>query len=383
MPHTPNSEDEAPYEPTERPPVHYAEQALLGALLLAPTLLEDLAEVEPASFANPFHAAVFAAMRTVRAPEREAHRAGPDWLNVVLAKAQTEAAGLTPSFLHTLISACPRPNHAPAYAAMVRSEHARRTVRLHAEKLAQAAADTTVPDRPGHALAAADALARHLDELASRFPSHSSPMPRTPPPSSAPPPTDTEGDLEAEQCLLASGVAWPVYVKEMRWLSVDDFLHPVHAGLWQCVTALAHRGDPVDPVTVLWEAQHRSVLAAGITPADTLALLSTPVGSPDYWGERLVERTLLTRARHVADRVTAYADDRANSVHQLVTGSRRALADLHAVRSRWQRATRPPMATTAQAETTVAARASPRSRNIIPTTPARVPLSRPTPGRTP
>ncbi|MFT9784647.1 DnaB-like helicase N-terminal domain-containing protein [Streptomyces rhizosphaericola] len=383
MPHTPDSEDEAPYEPTERPPVHYAEQALLGALLLDPTLLEGLAELAPASFGNPFHAALFAAMRTVPAPEEHAHRAGLDWLNAVLAQAQTETAGLTPSFLHSLISACPRQNHAPAYAAMIRSEHARRTIRQHAERLAQAAADTTVPDRPGHALAAADALARHLDELASRFPSHSGPMPRTPPPPPPPPPTDAQEALEAEQWLLASGVAWPAYVREMRWLNADDFLHPVHAGLWQCVTTLAHRGDPVDPITVLWEAQHRGVLAAGITPADTLALLSTPVGSPDYWGERLVERTLLTRTRHVADRVTAYADDPANSVHQLITGSRRALADLHAVRSRWQRATRSPAASTAQAETTVTSRAGPRSLRTIPTTPARAFPARPTPGRAP
>ncbi|MGC0328140.1 replicative DNA helicase [Streptomyces sp. SAI-170] len=378
MPHNPNGEDEAPYEPTERPPVHYAEQALLGALLLDPTLLEGLAELEPASFGNPFHSALFAAIRTASALGEQTPRAGLDWLNTVLAQAQTETAGLAPSFLHTLISACPRSSHAPAYAAMIRSEHARRTIRLHAEKLAQAAADSTVPDRPGHALEAADALERHLDELASRLPSHSGPMPRTPPPPSDPPPTDTEEALEAEQWLLASAVAWPTQVKEMRWLSADDFLHPVHAELWPCVATLAHRGDPVDPVTVLWEAQRRGVLAAGITSVEAVTLLSMPVGSPEYWGERLVERTLLARARHVANRVTAYADDPANSVHQLVTGSRRALADLHAVRSRWQRATRPPAGPTAQGETTAASRASPRRPPVIPTTPAR-----PTPGRVP
>ncbi|CAL9366085.1 hypothetical protein SUDANB105_00765 [Streptomyces sp. enrichment culture] len=383
MPHTPNGEDEAPYEPAERPPVHCAEQALLGALLLDPTLLEGLAELEPASFGNPFHAALFAAMRTVPAPEEQAHRTGLDWMNAVLGQAQTETAGLAPSFLHTLISACPRPSHAPAYAAMIRSDHARRTVRLHAERLAQAAADSTVPDRSGHTLDAADALARHLDELAIRFPSHSSPMPRTPPPSSAPQLADTEEALEAEQWLLASAVASPAHVKEMRWLSANDFLHPVHAGLWQCVTALAHREAPVDPVTVLWEAQHRGVLAAGITSGETVALLSIPVGSPEYWGERLVERTLLTRARQVADRVTAYADDPANSVHQLVTGSRRALADLHAVRNRWQRATRPPAAPTSQAETTAASRAGPRRPRAITTTAARAVPTRPTPGRVP
>ncbi|MFE5298102.1 DnaB-like helicase N-terminal domain-containing protein [Streptomyces sp. NPDC056632] len=382
MPYTSDHDDETPYEPAERPPAHYAEQALLGAILLDPTLLADLAGLEPTAFANPFHTAVFAAMRTVPAPQEQTTQAGLAWLNTVLATAQSETPGLTASFMHTLISACPRPDHASAYAAIIRSEHARRTVRLHAEHLAQAAADTTVPDRPAHALAAADALARHLDELAGRFPSHSAPLPRTAPPP-PPPPTDTEKTLETEQCLLASAVTWPAYVREMRWLTADDFHHPSHAGLWECVTALAHRGDPVDPVTVLWEAQHRGVLAAGVTPATTLALLSTPVGSPDYWGERLVERALLARARHAAARVTAYTDDPANSVHQLVTGSRRALADLHAVRSRWQRATHPPAIPTAKAETTVASRAGPRRFLTTTAAPARVVPAQPAAGRAP
>ncbi|MFI8520922.1 DnaB-like helicase N-terminal domain-containing protein [Streptomyces sp. NPDC085481] len=381
MHRTPDHDDEAPYEPAERPPAHYAEQALLGAGLLSPTLLADLTGLEPADFNSPFHTAVFAAMRSVPAPDDQTAEAGVDWLNAVLAKAQSETPGLSASFMHTLISACPRPSHAAAYAAMIRSEHARRTVRFHAEHLAQAAADTTVPDRPGHALAAADALARHLDELAGRFPSHSAPLPRTPLPPD-PPPTDSQEALEGERWLLASAVSWPTYVKEMRWLTAYDFLHPAHAGLWQCVTALAHRGDPVDPVTVLREAQHRGVLAAGVTPADVLDLLSAPVGSPEYWGERLVERTLLARARQVADRVTAYADDPANSVHQLLTGSRRALADLHAVRNRWQRATRP-AATTAKAEATIASRAGPRGLSTTPPVPARVVPARPTAGRAP
>ncbi|WP_318209544.1 MULTISPECIES: DnaB-like helicase N-terminal domain-containing protein [unclassified Streptomyces] len=374
-------DDGPPYEPAERPPAHYAEQALLGAILLDPTLLSDLGSLEPAAFNNPFHAAVFAAMRTVPVPEGQTAHAGLGWLNAVLATARSETPGLTASFMHTLISACPRPDHAPAYAAMLRAEHARRTVRLHAEQLAQAAADTTVPDRPGHALAAADALARRLDDLAGRFLAHSAPLPRTAPPP-PPPPTDTEEVLDAEQCLLASAVSWPAYVKEMHWLTADDFLHSAHAVLWQCVTTLTHRGEPVDPVTVLWEAQHRGLLAAGITPAATLTLLATPAGSPDYWGQRLVEHTLLTRARHTADRVTAYADDPTNSVHQLITGSRRALADLHAVRTRWQRATHPPAAPTADTKTAAASRAGPRSLTTTPA-PARVAPARPTASRAP
>ncbi|MFF3316066.1 hypothetical protein ACFYV5_11195 [Streptomyces sp. NPDC003035] len=56
----------------------------------------------------------------------------------------------------------------------------------------------------------------------------------------------------------------------------------------------------MDPVTVLWEAQQRGLLSTGIAPAAVVALLSTPVGSAEYGGERLLERNLLAHALHAA-----------------------------------------------------------------------------------
>ncbi|MFD3944915.1 DnaB-like helicase N-terminal domain-containing protein [Streptomyces sp. NPDC058579] len=384
---TPATDAEDLYEPTERPPLHYAEQALLGAVLLQPALLPAVEDICPSSFDSPVHAAVFAAMQEVSAPEVMATSAGLNWLTAVLAKARPQAPGLTPSYMHTLISACPQPQHVAAYAVVIRAEHARRTICLHAEQLAQAATDITVPDRPRHTLTAADTLATHLDHLAERFPSHARPLPRTPLPRTplppAPRPAERDEDREAEQWLLACAVSRPEQVQGMRWLTADDFLDPVHAGLWQAVTALTHRGDPVDPVTMLWEAQQRGLLATGIAPDDVIALLSEPVGSADYWGERLLERNLLTRALLAARQITAYTADPANTVHQLVTGSRRALADLHNVRSRWQTATRPLPASPSSAESTTSPRAGPRSPLTTQRAPVPTPARQPTAGRVP
>ncbi|MFI2204794.1 DnaB-like helicase N-terminal domain-containing protein [Streptomyces sp. NPDC020192] len=156
----------------------------------------------------------------------------------------------------------------------------------------------------------------------------------------------------------------------MRWLVSEDFALPLHAALWQCLTALTHRGDPVDPITVLWEAQHRGLLAHGIAPADLLTLLSTPAGSPEHWGAKVLQRALLTRAQTVAASITALTDDPANSPHQLITGSRRALADLTALRARWHQATSPPAPRTGRpARTPAAPRAGPPPRTAP--TPAR------------
>jgi replicative DNA helicase len=101
----------------------------------------------------------------------------------------------------------------------------------------------------------------------------------------------------------------------MRWLTAEDLTLPLHAELWQSVAVLVHRGDMVDPVTVLGEAQHRRLITDSLIPKDLMALVSTPVGSPEYWGERILQRSLLARADAVATRIVVYTDDPANTPH--------------------------------------------------------------------
>ncbi|MEW1699019.1 DnaB-like helicase N-terminal domain-containing protein [Streptomyces sp. NPDC093249] len=368
MPHGPDPDGTAPYEPAaERGLAHYAEQALLGALLLDPGLLSQTTSLSPDLLEHPAHQAVLAAVLRVPAPANGTPLAGAEWLRAVEAEARTRVRGLTTVYLHQLISACPRTGHVGAYASMVRSEHARRTLRLGAGLLARAAGDATVPDRARHVLATADALTRELDGLASRFPPHAGSLPRTqvPPP---PVPDNADEALDEEQLLLASAIATPA-AGEIRWLTPDDFTHPPFGGLWQCVTALIRRGEPVDPLTVLWEATSRGV--PGIVPSDVLALLSDPFGDPHYWGTRVVERALLLRARHTAAQITACTDNPATTGHQLITVSRRALADLTSLRHRWEAAVRP-----------AAARAGPRHPSPFTSPTTSPPSTRSPAGRT-
>lgn len=352
-------DDEVLYDPPGPAPVDYAERALLGALLLEPALLADLEQLEADAFSNASHGALFSAMRRVPIPEPVRHQAGPFWVNAVLEAALPDARGLTISYLHTLISACPRLAHAPAYAAIIRAEHARRSIRLHSEHLARDAADTALPDRATAVLARADGLARHLDELSGRFPAHPGSLPRTTVLQAPAGGTDEEV-LDEERMLLASAAVSPSAIKEMRWLAADDFSLSTHGALWQCLNSLSHRGDPVDPVTVLWEAQHRGLLASGLAPDEVVTLMSAPAGSPEHWGTRVIERALLARAGEVARRIGAYTDDPATTVHQLITGSRRALADLTAIRTRWHRATTPLATPAPRASVAVSARAGPQ-----------------------
>ncbi|MFF9040551.1 DnaB-like helicase N-terminal domain-containing protein [Streptomyces sp. NPDC014892] len=320
-------------------PVYYAEQALLGALLLEPHRLHEVDGIKPESFSNYAHGALFGAIHALPVPAPAQHAQDTNWLNAVLAAAREDARALTAAYLHTLIQACPQPRHAPAYARMIEAEHARWTLRAHAERLALTASDGTLPHPVLDALSEADALARALDDIAARFPSHSGSPPRAPTPAPRAVLGNPEEAVDEERLLLAAATAHPDDVEQLRWLSTDDFTHPLHAGLWQCLTALARRRAPVDPVTVVWEAQQRGLLASGAEPTGLLGLLKTAAGSAEYWGERILQRSVLATAHQVGLRIGAFTDNPATTPYQLILGSRRALADLSAVRARWQHAT--------------------------------------------
>ncbi|MBT2363896.1 replicative DNA helicase [Streptomyces sp. ISL-10] len=350
-------------------PVFHVEQALLGALLLDPHRLGDVTGVSADSFSTAAHAALFAAISTLPPPDPAEHAKDTTWLNQVLAAGQQQARGLTASYLHTLIQVCPWPRHAPAYARMVEAEHARRRLRAAAEHLLQTVHDASLPHPVQTVLAEADALAAVVDDIAARFPPRAGVLPRTPPPPPAIAPDYAEAAQE-EQLLLATATAHPAGIESVRWLLPEDFTQPLHAGLWQCLTTLERRHEPIDPVTVLWEAQQRGLLEHGSEPGDVLCLLAGPVGSVEHWGERTLQRSLLAAADHVGRRIEAYASDPANTPFQLVVGARRALADLGAIRTRWQHATgrilpqrpRPAPTTRAGPPTTAAARTTRATR---------------------
>jgi replicative DNA helicase len=335
MPRTTGPDEDAPPHP-----VFQVEQALLGALLLAPHRLGDVTGIAADSFSTATHAALFAAISTLHPPDPAEHAKNTKWLDRVLVTGREQARGLTASYLHTLIQVCPWPRHAPAYARMVEAEHARRRLQTAAEHLVQTVHDASLPHPVQTVLAEADVLGAVVDSIASRFPPRAGVLPRTvvPPPRVAP---DRSEAVEEEQLLLATATAHSADIDSVRWLVPDDLTLPLHAGLWQCLTALARRRETVDPVTVLWEAQQRGLLDDGSEPRDVIRLLAEPAGSLDYWGERTLHRSLLATADQAGRRIEAYAGDPANTPFQLVVGARRSLADIAAIRTRWQHAIGP------------------------------------------
>ncbi|MET8561323.1 DnaB-like helicase N-terminal domain-containing protein [Streptomyces flaveolus] len=362
MPQAYEPDEDDLYASAPPQPVFHVERALLGALLLDPHRLGDVTGISADSFSTAAHSALFAAISTLPPPDPADHAKNTKWLDRVLATAREQARGLTASDLHALVQVCPWPRHAPAYARMVEAEHARRRLQAAAERLVQTVHDASLPHPVQTVLAEADALTAVVDDIAARFPPRAGVLPRTGAPSAPVPPDYTEA-VEEERLLLATATAYPADIESVRWLLPDDLTLPLHAGLWQCLTALAHRREPVDPVTVLWEAQQRGLLGDGSDPGEVLRMLAEPAGSVEHWGERALQRSLLATADLTGRHIKAYAGDPANTPFQLVVGARRALADIGAVRTRWQHATgavpmprpRPAATTRAGPPTTTAA----------------------------
>ncbi|WP_432104150.1 DnaB-like helicase N-terminal domain-containing protein [Streptomyces sp. bgisy091] len=339
MPAAPDLNEDEPIDITPPRPVFHVEQALLGALLLDPHRLGDITGIAADSFSTAAHTAVYTAISALPPPEPAEHATNTVWLDRVLTAAREQARGLTAAYLHALIQVCPWPRHAPAYARMVEAEHARRRVQIAAEHLVQSVHDTSLPDPVQTVLAEADALGTVVDDIASRFPPRAGVLPRTAVPRPVVP--DRDEVVEEERLLLAAATAHPDDIASVRSLLPDDFALPLHAGLWQCLTALVRRNEAIDPVTVLWEAQQRGLLDDAIDPRHVIRLLAEPSGCLDYWGERALRRSVLATVDRAGRHIEAYAADPANTPFQLVVGARRALADIAAVHTRWQQAADP------------------------------------------
>ncbi|MFD1660202.1 DnaB-like helicase N-terminal domain-containing protein [Streptomyces caeni] len=352
-------------------PLLQAEQAVLGAVLLDPGQLARLSEwLRPGHFYRPHHAALYAALLQLHsdghpgavpqptAPAAEGRTAGwpttPTasnderlaWMDAAIAEVNsTGVRGLTAVYLHTLIAACPRPAHAPVYGRMVLEGAIHRTVAEHATRLHQMARADTVRGSAEDTLHYAQVLTDVLGDLARRWGTDARPMAPASPlpqPAAANPPPVSQEQLPDEEYLLGVLTAHPDALGELvGWLRPEDFADPGHGRIYRCLGALHHRGEPVDEVTVLWEAQRRGALGDGaLTAEDVLRLCDSRAagGSADYLGEQVVRAALVRTAAGAARQVRALADDESLAPGRLIGFALHALSPLEDIRRRWKTA---------------------------------------------
>ncbi|MFG2919062.1 DnaB-like helicase N-terminal domain-containing protein [Kitasatospora sp. NPDC048298] len=320
---------------------------MLGAVLLDPRQLDRLGWLEPRDFYRPAHQALFGALRALGDaghPALAAEGAVPlAWLNDSLAEAGRHVRGLTASYPHTLIAACPRPSNAPVYGRMVLEGSIHRTVAEHAARLLAVAAEGALQLEADATVAQADVLAGVLADLARRWGTQPrSQVPAMSPPAVAAP---AAGQVEDERFLLALLVHQDGAIGEVfNWLRPGDFADPAHGHLYRCLGALHHRGEPIDPVTALWEVQRRGLLADGTFTEEHLAAVlgDGAAGSAEWLGEQLLRGSLNRTAVVAARQIAAQADDDRLAPGQLIGQALHALGPVDEVRERWRTASSPP-----------------------------------------
>ncbi|MFE3737777.1 DnaB-like helicase N-terminal domain-containing protein [Streptomyces sp. NPDC059134] len=328
-------------------PLLRAEQAVLGSVLLDPDQLSHLGWLAPDHFYRPIHRALFAALRKLRDDGHPAlaEKSVPlSWVTDAVNEAGLHVRGLTAVYAHSLISACPRPAHAPVYGRMVLEGAIHRSITEHAIRLHQAARADALQGEVEGALHYADVLTGVLSDLAQRWGTEPRPVAPTAPPTTVPsvsPPVGADQVAEDERFLLAVLAEQPKAMDEVvGWLRPGDFADPAHGQLYRCLGALHHRGEPIDRVTLLWEAQRRGLLADGTLSGDQLTDICDGVGpgSTEWLGE-LVMRSSVTRTAATSARaIRALAEDEALAPGRLINHALHALGPLDEVRSRWQAA---------------------------------------------
>jgi replicative DNA helicase len=115
-----------------------SEQALLGALLITPNIL-DRVDLEPEAFFDPTHQDIYRTMRLIGSEELDV---------VVLGEALERQGDFDPMYLLTLTQRCPSAYNYETYIEIIRDTSARRRAITQAENLAKSAFDETqsLPD---------------------------------------------------------------------------------------------------------------------------------------------------------------------------------------------------------------------------------------------
>lgn len=321
--------------------VRLAEQALLGALLRRPDLLDDLdGWLDATDFADPAHRAVHTAIQTCRdrttsrdgatPTSRHAPNAVLTGVRAHLLDHRALPPGASPGqLLASLVdsaTAATGPAHATRYARIVLHDSLRRQLLAWGTRLVHAAHTT----EPEHALRdVTAAMAADLDHLAHKTQPRNE---RTHTLTSAAPARGAHGNRaveptattapplpralveRAERHLIHAVLADPVWQRDdiLRRLQPEDFhAHPAHAATWQAIRELHDAGELIDPVLVAWHltttptTTAAAALAGGLAPEHFAAMRHLPSGNTDRAFDTVIRAALIHHAQQANAAITA------------------------------------------------------------------------------
>lgn len=292
-------EDDAAIDDARAAVTDLVEKALLGGLLLNQRTRDEVRGwLTPDHFRSWTHSAVYRVLLDLEAAEDgdEAAAGRPQ----AVAERAASAPGVTAHYVSSLADACPRTDHVQHYAQLVVRAAMRRAVTEDAVRLAQAAecADPEDPEAVRSLAAQAEAARRTAAALADE-PTLSAEVlsdqrrPQDPESASAPRPpsalvpmaggraavTMTEALLRETE-LVAAVVRSPEALDhpEVRELEPQAFTHPACGALFAAARALADRGEALDELLVVAEADAVGPWTEEFGPAEARDVLAVSAG---------------------------------------------------------------------------------------------------------
>ena len=262
-----------------------AERAVLGALLLRPDVYPEIAYLDAAQFNDPAHAALFDAIRSELA--REASQTGRALAAHLQAAYAATGAAVD---LDALIDVRPDPASVAAYARILVEADLHRTMNAHAIRIA-VAAELGSPKQ-----VQAEILSRREPVISEDA-------------EQAPIPGSWKGSRpNREEHILADLIQHPDQIKQVSQ-AIDDatFTSSARGDLYDAISAVYERGEPVNALTVAWELdriQADDQPGDGVDPAayvDRLAVVPVEPG------------TALDAARKIASQEQLVADRQARA----------------------------------------------------------------------
>ncbi|WP_188197509.1 DnaB-like helicase N-terminal domain-containing protein [Nonomuraea sp. SYSU D8015] len=272
-------------------PDEYAERALLGSLLRDPRQIRDveqLAGLRAVDFGLAAHRMLYHAL--IEAAKNNDLNTIDGWnaFHTTILQHATQT-GHDRRWLEQLAASTQAPDQALRYALMVMEGDHRRAIITHAQRIAAEFAGAT-PQRLAQTQQQIDQMRETLHNLAQRWQQLGPPGPGEAEEAHAAAPPSGERQHQAEDStattsqarsrltdmlpnwmrrparaseseqrelqLLASLVQDPQQLVETQWLRPEDFTTPHAAAFYEALLALTTRAEPIDAITVLYEA-HR------------------------------------------------------------------------------------------------------------------------------
>ncbi|MET8160333.1 DnaB-like helicase N-terminal domain-containing protein [Sphaerisporangium sp. NPDC005289] len=243
--------------------VHRTEEALIGALIYDPSLVNDVPYLLPRHFHRLDHQAVFAAFLDVHANE-------PAIWGAALADriiAHANVPGIDATRLATLALSGPDVSSIAVYGRMIQEASLHRELLGHADRLAEAAGPTRGLDAERDHMAL---LSQALRSNAVRFDIETD---------AALPAQAVRQDLRIlrEEALLADLIQHPEHLRGVAaWLDPEVFTSTDRRDIYEAIVAVDRYGEPVQELTLTWELARARSAAPPVTHETSIR----PDGSP-------------------------------------------------------------------------------------------------------